>query len=123
MGVKVLILGYDGVIADSMGAKADALADAFAPYTRDRAGVADGFRRHAGSGRELIFDRIYEDLIGEPLDEATRQRILAVFLDRIDAINAAIGLFPGVHGFIESQAAKRLAVSYTHLTLPTKRIV
>ena len=87
MGVKVLFLDYDGVIADSMGAKAEALADAFAPYTQDRAGVADGFRRHAGSGRELIFDRIYEDLIGKPLDAPTRQRILGAFLDRIDAIN------------------------------------
>ena len=96
MTVSVLFLDYDGVIADSMGAKAEALADAFAPYTPDRAGVADGFRRHAGSGRELIFDRIYEDLIGEPLDETARRRILGTFLDRIDAINAAIGLFPGV---------------------------
>ena len=113
MGVKVLFLDYDGVIADSMGAKAEALADAFALYTQDRAGVADGFRRHAGSGRELIFDRIYEDLIGAPLDETTRQRILRVFLARIDAINAAIGLFPGVHGFIEGQAAKRLVAVVT----------
>ena len=113
MGVKVLFLDYDGVIADSMGAKAEALADAFAPYTLDRAGIADGFRRHAGSGRELIFDRIYEDLIGEPLDEAARRRILGTFLDRVDAINAAIGLFPGVHGFIESQAAKRLVAVVT----------
>ena len=31
MSVKVLFLDYDGVIADSMGAKAEALADAFAP--------------------------------------------------------------------------------------------
>ena len=113
MPVKVLFLDYDGVIADSMGAKAEALADAFAPYTDDRAGVADGFRRHAGSGRELIFDRIYEDLIGQPLDEATRERILGVFLDRIDAINAAIGLFPGVRAFIEAQAAKRLVAVVT----------
>ena len=113
MGVKVLFLDYDGVIADSMGAKAEALADAFAPYTQDRAGVADGFRRHAGSGRELIFDRIYEDLIGESLDQPTRQRILCVFLDRIDAINAAIGLFPGVRNFIEGQAAKRLVAVVT----------
>ena len=113
MPVKVLFLDYDGVIADSMGAKAEALADAFAPYTDDRAGVADGFRRHAGSGREVIFDRIYEDLIGQPLDEATRERILGVFLDRIDAINAAIGLFPGVRAFIEAQAAKRLVAVVT----------
>ena len=113
MTASVLFLDYDGVIADSMGAKAEALADAFAPYTEDRAGVADGFRRHAGSGRELIFDRIYEDLIGEPLDGATRQRILGTFLDRIDAINAAIGLFPGVHGFIQGQAAKRLVAVVT----------
>ena len=113
MGVKVLFLDYDGVIADSMGAKAEALADAFAPYTLDRAGVSDGFRRHAGSGRELIFDRIYEDLIGEPLDEPTRECILGVFLDRLDAINAAIGLFPGVHGFVEGQAAKRLVAVVT----------
>ena len=113
MPVKVLFLDYDGVIADSMGAKAEALADAFAPYTEDRAGVADGFRRHAGSGRELIFDRIYEDLIGEPLDRPTRERILGVFLDRIDAINAAIGLFPGVYAFIQAQAAKRLVAVVT----------
>ena len=113
MRVKVLFLDYDGVIADSMGAKAEALADAFAPYTQDRAAVADGFQRHAGSGRELIFDRIYEDLIGSPLDEATRQHILGAFLDRIDAINAAIGLFPGVHGFIEAQAAKRTVAVVT----------
>ena len=75
--------------------------------------MADGFRRHAGSGRELIFDRIYEDLIGEPLDEPTRQRILGTFLDRIDAINAAIRLFPGVHEFIEGQAAQRLVAVVT----------
>ena len=67
----------------------------------------------AGSGRELIFDRIYEDLIGEPLDEPTRERILGAFLDRIDAINAAIRLFPGVHGFVQSQAAKRLVAVVT----------
>ena len=108
MDVKVLFLDYDGVIADSMGAKVDAMADAFAPYTQDRAAVADGFRRHAGSGRELVFDRIYEDLLGKALDEPTRAHILGAFLDRIDAINAAIGLFPGVHAFIEGQAAKRL---------------
>ena len=75
MDVKVLFLDYDGVIADSMGAKVDAMADAFAPYTQDRAAVADGFRRHAGSGRELVFDRIYEDLLGKPLDEPTRANI------------------------------------------------
>ena len=113
MPVKVLFLDYDGVIADSMGAKADALADAFAPYTQDRAAVADGFRRHAGSGRELVFDRIYEDLLGKPLDAPTRERILGAFLARIDAINAAIGLFPGVHSFIEGQAAKRLVAVVT----------
>ena len=108
MDVKVLFLDYDGVIADSMGAKVDAMADAFAPYTQDRAAVADGFRRHAGSGRELVFDHIYGDLLGKPLDEPTRKHILGAFLDRIDGINAAIRLFPGVHDFIEGQAAKRL---------------
>ena len=113
MPVSVLFLDYDGVIADSMGAKADALADSFAPYTQDRAAVADGFRRHAGSGRELIFDRIYEDLLGKAIDAPTRERILGVFLERIDAINAAIGLFPGVHDFIEGQAAKRLVAVVT----------
>ena len=75
MDVKVLFLDYDGVIADSMGAKVDAMADAFAPYTQDRAAVADGFRRHAGSGRELVFDHIYEDLLGKALDEPTRAHI------------------------------------------------
>ena len=113
MGVKVLFLDYDGVIADSMGAKVEAMADAFAPYTRDRAAVADGFRRHAGSGRELVFDRIHEDLLGAPLDGPTRERILGAFLDRIDAINAAIALFPGVQAFIEGQAATRLVVVVT----------
>ena len=51
MGVKVLFLDYDGVIADSMGAKMAAMADAFAPYSDDRAAIAEGFRRHAGSGQ------------------------------------------------------------------------
>ncbi len=113
MDVKVLFLDYDGVIADSMGAKVDAMADAFAPYTQDRDAVADGFRRHAGSGRELVFDHIYEDLLGKPLDEPTRKHILGAFLDRIDGINAAIRLFPGVHDFIEGQAAKRLVAVVT----------
>ena len=113
MGVRVLFLDYDGVIADSMGAKVDAMADAFAPFTQDRAAVADGFKRHAGSGRELVFDRIYEDLLGKALDQPTRARILGAFLDRIDAINAAIALFPGVHAFIEGQTAQRLVVVVT----------
>ena len=38
---------------------------------------------------------------------------LGAFLDRIDAINAAIRLFPGVHDFIEGQAAKRLVAVVT----------
>ena len=113
MGIKVLFLDYDGVIADSMGAKAAAMADAFAPYSGDRAAVGDGFRRHAGSGREMVFDRIYEDLTGEALDEAARRRIVAAFLDRIDAINDAVVLFPGVRAFIEDQAAKRLVAVVT----------
>ena len=107
MDVRVLFLDYDGVIADSMGPKIAALADAFAPYAADRDAVGEGFRRHAGSGRELIFDRVYEELTGEPLDEPARADIVGAFLERIDAINDAVGLFPGVRAFIEAQAAKR----------------
>ena len=113
MSVRVLFLDYDGVIADSMGPKMAAMADAFAPHSEDRTAVADGFRRHAGSGREMVFDRIYEDLTGDALQAADRRRILAAFLDRIDAINDAVGLFPGVHAFIEAQAAKRLVAVVT----------
>ena len=113
MLVEVLFLDYDGVIADSMAVKIDALADAFAPYSEDRAAIGEGFRRHAGSGRELIFDRVYEDLTGEALDEPVRARIVGAFLDRIDAINDAVVLFPGVHAFIETQAAKRLVAVVT----------
>ena len=113
MAVKVLFLDYDGVIVDSMGPKAEAIADAFAPYSDDRAAIADGFHRHAGSGRETQFDRIYKDLTGETLDAPTRARIVAAFLARIDAINDAVGLFPGVHDFIVAQAAKRLVAVVT----------
>ena len=113
MRVKVLFLDYDGVIADSMEAKIAVLADAFAPYTADRDAVGEGFRRHAGSGRELIFDRIYEELTGDALDEPTRGRIVGAFLDRIDSINDAVGLFPGVRAFIEAQAATRLVAVVT----------
>ena len=113
MGVKVLFLDYDGVIVDSMGPKAEAIADAFAPYSDDRAAIADGFHRHAGSGREAQFDRIYEDLTGRALDPATRERIVAAFLARIDAINDAVGPFPGAHDFIVAQAAKRVVVVVT----------
>ena len=113
MGVKVLFLDYDGVIADSMGPKVAAMTDAFAPYSGDRAAIGDGFRRHAGSGREMVFDRIYEDLTGEALDEPTRRRIVAAFLEHIDAINDAVVLFPGVHAFIEAQAGKRLVAVVT----------
>lgn len=113
MGVRVLFLDYDGVIADSMGPKIAALADAFAPYAADRDAVGEGFRRHAGSGRELIFDRVYEELTGEPLDEPTRAAIVGAFLQRIDAINDAVRLFPGVRAFIEAQAARRLVAVVT----------
>ena len=106
-GPRVLFLDYDGVIVDSMGPKAEAVADAFAPYSSDRAAIAEGFRRHAGSGREAQFDRIYRDLTGKTLDAPARARITAAFLARIDAINDAVGLFPGVHDFIVAQAAKR----------------
>ena len=107
VGVKVLFLDYDGVIVDSMGPKAEAVADAFAPYSQERAAIADGFHRHAGSGREAQFDRIYRDLTGKALDAPTRERIVAAFLARIDAINDAVVLFPGVHDFIVAQAARR----------------
>ena len=113
MGVKVLFLDYDGVIVDSMGPKAEAVADAFAPYNEDRAAIADGFHRHAGSGREAQFDRIYMDLTGKALDAPTRERIVAAFLARIDAINEAVGPFPGVRDFIIAQAAKRIVAVVT----------
>ena len=113
MAVKVLFLDYDGVIVDSMGPKAEAIADAFAPYSDDRAAIADGFHRHAGSGREAQFDRIYKDLTGETLDAPARARIVAAFLARVDAINDAVGLFPGVHDFVVAQAAKRLVAVVT----------
>ena len=113
MPVKVLFLDYDGVIVDSMGPKAEAIADAFAPYSDDRAAIADGFHRHAGSGREAQFDRIYKDLTGEALDAPTRARIVAAFLARIDAINDTVAPFPGVHDFIVDQAAKRLVAVVT----------
>ena len=113
MPIKVLFLDYDGVIVDSMGPKAEAIADAFAPYSDDRATIADSFHRHAGSGREAQFDRIYRDLTGKALDASTRARIVDAFLARIDAINDAVGLFPGVHEFIKDQAAKRLVAVVT----------
>ena len=113
MAVKVLFLDYDGVIVDSMGPKAEAIAGAFAPYSDDRAAIADGFHRHAGSGREAQFDRIYKDLTGETLDAPARARIVAAFLARVDAINDAVGLFPGVHDFVVAQAAKRLVAVVT----------
>ena len=113
MPVKVLFLDYDGVIVDSMGPKAEAIADAFAPHSDDRAAIADGFHRHAGSGREAQFDRIYRGLTGEALDAPTRASIVDAFLERIDAINDAVGLFPGVHDFIVAQAARRLVVVVT----------
>ena len=113
MAVKVLFLDYDGVIVDSMGPKAEAIADAFAPYSDDRAAIADGFHRHAGSGRETQFDRIYKDLTRDTLDAPTRARIVAAFLARIDAINDAVSLFPGVHDFVVAQAAKRLVAVVT----------
>ena len=72
MAVKVLFLDYDGVIVDSMGPKAEAIADAFAPYSDDRAAIADGFHRHAGSGREAQFDRIYRGPDGR--SRSTRPR-------------------------------------------------
>ena len=107
MGVRVLFLDYDGVIVDSMGPKAEAVADAFAPFSEDRVAIADGFYRHAGSGREAQFDRIYRDLTGRALDAPTRAHIVAAFLARIDAINDAVAPFPGVRDFIAAQAAKR----------------
>ena len=113
MGVKVLFLDYDGVVVDSMGPKAEAIADAFAPYSDDRAAIADGFHRHAGSGREAQFDRIYNDLTGKALDAPTRERIVAAFLARIDAINDAVAPFPGVRDFIAAQAAKRIVAVVT----------
>lgn len=113
MRVAALFLDYDGVIVDSMTAKAEAMADAFAPLTRERGAVVEGFRRHAGSGRELVFDRIHEHLTGESLPASARERIEAAFLGRIDAINAAVGLFPGVRDFIAAQAGKRAVAVVT----------
>lgn len=42
-----------------------------------------------------------------------RARIVGAFLDRIDAINDAVGLFPGVRDFIAAQAAQRLVAVVT----------
>ena len=114
MSVRVLFLDYDGVIADSMGPKMAAMADAFAPHSEDRTAVADGFRRHAGSGREMVFDRIYEDLTGDAL-QAARSQAHPGRLSRPHRRHQRCpsASSPGVHAFIEAQAAKRLVAVVT----------
>ncbi len=113
METRLLLLDYDGVIVDSMPAKAQAMAQAFAPYTADGAAVADGFRRHAGSGREMVFDHIWRHVTGGALADDARTHIEADYLGRMDSINAAVDLFPGVHDFIATQSAKRTVAVVT----------
>jgi phosphoglycolate phosphatase len=107
MGVKVLFLDFDGVIADSMPVKGAAMIEAFAGYDAAPDDIVEGFRRYAGSGRELIFDRIFEHVTGKALHDAERARIEEAYVGRLEANRSDLGLFPGVETFVADQAAKR----------------
>ncbi len=113
MTVKALLLDFDGVIADSWPVKAAAMIKAFAPISDAEETIVDGFRRYAGSGRELIFDRVFEHVTGDALSDEGRERIERAYCGELDANRSGLGLFDGVHAFLKAEAERRLLAVVT----------
>jgi phosphoglycolate phosphatase-like HAD superfamily hydrolase len=113
MPCKILFLDFDGVIADTMAAKSEAFAAAFGDHGAPPDQVIEVYRRHAGSGREVIFDRVYSELTGRSLRTRARARMAAAYGRRLKLINPALGLFPGVKALLERQARARLLAVVT----------
>ena len=113
MNPTILFLDFDGVVADSMPAKTQAFAAAFEGHGFDVNAIIGLYRRYAGSGRDRIFDRVFESLAGRPMIKAERDRARTIF-ERLEATaSPGLALFAGVADFLTRQADKRALVLVT----------
>jgi HAD superfamily hydrolase (TIGR01549 family) len=109
----ILFLDFDGVVADSMPAMTDAFVKAFEGHGFAPDAIIPLYHRFSGSGRDRIFDRVFEALAGRAMTQSEHARAQDIFA-RLE-IRAAPGLalFPGVSEFLVREAARRALVLVT----------
>ncbi len=87
--LKVIVLDFDGVIAETLDIKADAFAVLFADYPEHVEAIVRLHRENGGMSRYEKFRIIYRDFLRQPLDVAEMaaldRRFSALVRDRVIA--------------------------------------
>lgn len=113
MNPTILFLDFDGVVADSMPAKTGAFVKAFDGCGFAPEAIIPLYRRFAGSGRDRIFNRVFETLAGRAMTETEHIRAQTIFARLEAKASPGLALFPGVAEFLAREAARRSLVLVT----------
>lgn len=73
--IKAIIFDFDGVLVESMDIKARAFAFLFKAYPGQVEEIVKFHLRHGGMPRYEKFERIYEDILHEPLSEEKKKML------------------------------------------------
>lgn len=98
----VIVLDFDGVVIDSVGAKTEAFAELFAEEKEHLPAILALHKKLGGVSRFKKFDLIYQDILMRPFAGGERDELGRRFTLLARAKMAACGLLPGSQRFLES---------------------
>lgn len=97
----VIVLDFDGVVIDSVGAKTEAFAELFAEEKEHLPAILALHERLGGISRFKKFDLIYQDILMRPLAGGERNELGRRFARLARAKMTDCGLLPGSQRFLE----------------------
>ena len=98
----VIVLDFDGVVIDSVGAKTEAFAELFAEEKEHLPAILALHKRLGGISRFKKFDLIYQDILMRPFAGGERNELGRRFARLARTKMTACGLLPGSQRFLES---------------------
>ncbi len=96
-----IVLDFDGVVIDSVGAKTEAFAELFAEEEEHLPTILALHKRLGGISRFKKFDLIYQDILMRPFASGERDELGRRFARLARAKMTACGLLPGSQRFLE----------------------
>jgi beta-phosphoglucomutase-like phosphatase (HAD superfamily) len=100
--VAAIVLDFDGVILESTDVKTRAFRELFRDWPRHLDAIERFHLEHEGVSRYKKFKWIYRNLIGEPLDDSTMQRLDREFSALVMSGVLNSPFVTGAHEFLES---------------------
>lgn len=104
--IKVIILDFDGVIAESADIKTEAFRRLFSNYPEHVDEIVDYHKMNAGVSRYDKFSYIFEKILKQPLDKDKKAELGRRFSELVVEEIKACPLVPGALEFLKKYSKK-----------------